>query len=201
MGVSDDQEALSQLKAGVGWKNRYLFVRESCGGGNAWRCNVDHIFRVNGDRLVELGVIFAHPESRDAGSGYGEGYFRDVYNKLEMNSITSHAAAPGFWVWLKEKNGRLVADLGRTWRENAAGYAERVEKYRKRLGRGRLTEEEMEDVGAALLFNAALARYCGRMAEEREALKAAERLFDVKTLRSFRNDLAIVKPGELPGSS
>jgi hypothetical protein len=110
----------------VGWKNRYLFVRESCGGGNAWRCNVEHIFRVSGDRLVELGVIFAHPESRDAGSGYGEGYFRDVYNTLEMNSITSHAAAPGFWVWLKEKNGRLVADLGRTWQENAAGYAERV---------------------------------------------------------------------------
>jgi hypothetical protein len=110
MGVSDDREALSQLKAGVGWKNRYLFVRESCGGGNAWRCSVDHIFRVSGDRLVELGVIFTHPESRDAGSGYGEGYFRDVYNKLESTSESLCrllGGKPAEWAEVVERTGRM----------------------------------------------------------------------------------------------
>lgn len=199
LGVADEREALARLQAGVGQKGKYLFVREECGGGNAWRCSVDHVFLMRGERLVTLGTIFAHPESREAGGGYDGGWFQDVYDKLEINALTSHAAAPAFRIWIQEIDGRLAADLGRTWRENRARFAERARLYRTGAGSAGAGREG-EVLRAALLHNAALARYCGKEAETQAVLSSARSLLDAEVYGRLAGELSSVEPGELPGA-
>lgn len=48
IGVRNIDEAVSQIKESTGWKDNYLFVPSECGGGNAWRCNTEHVFAIHG---------------------------------------------------------------------------------------------------------------------------------------------------------
>jgi hypothetical protein len=104
LGVSGLDGAAAFQKKHTGWEGPYLFVRTECGGGNAWRCNQDAIFRLKSGRLVRLGKIYA--DGRDASyNPYRKGRFRDLYDKFEENDLTDHATAPSFWIALDEKGG------------------------------------------------------------------------------------------------
>jgi len=55
IGVRNIDEAVSQIKESTGWKDNYLFVPSECGGGNAWRCNIEHIFTTRESQLIRIG--------------------------------------------------------------------------------------------------------------------------------------------------
>ena len=89
------KKALAVQKKHITWKGPYLLVRSECGGGNAWRCDRDAIFAARSGQLIQLGEVYAGSRTTSYQS-YRNGYFGDVYDKLENNALTGHATAPFF---------------------------------------------------------------------------------------------------------
>ena len=197
--VPDQEEAVGVLKQTIGWKDGYLFVRQECGGGNMWRCDVDQIFAVRSDRLIRVGEEAGGSRSQGPGAFFRSGYFVDMYDRLETNDLTTHAGAPSFAIYMKERSGALVVDLARTWKEGRATYR----KNRKEImvvGReGALdTRTRSETLASLLLHNAALARYCNRGAEFDETMRDARQLLPAARWETFATLVQRVTPGELP---
>ena len=109
--------AIERLKGTIGWKSSCLFVSSECGGSNAWRCERDYIFKLNGEDLIYVGNIVADSD-RGPGSNFKNDHFEDVFDRLEGNSLTSHAGAPYFMIFLEETQNRLAPNLQRTWELN-----------------------------------------------------------------------------------
>jgi hypothetical protein len=197
--VADEDEAIGVLRQTIGWKDNHLFVREECGGGNMWRCDVDHVFALRGGRLVPLGEEIGGSRSQGPGALYRNGYFVDMYDRLENNSLTTHAGAPSFALYLKESGGALAVDLDRTWKEGRAGY-ERNRKEIARIEANRAIDPRARDetLASLLLHNAALAAYCGRKAELEQTMRDAQRLLPAERRAAFEAVVRQVQPGELP---
>lgn len=205
--------ALARQRKTSGWKDGYLFVRDDCRGGNAWRCVVDHVFTFvehkDGRRLVYVGEVQAGDDCLDD-AGFGcalyQGEFTDVYDRAEYNPASSHADAPAPLLAMRVRSGEFVVDLDETWGRNQ-------ERFRagERCLAAPTSGRESECVDGitplrAYLFNALLAAYTRRadtlkeiQTHARDALCAdvnEERCGE--RLRGAVKLLAAVKPGERP---
>ncbi|MGH8801248.1 MAG: hypothetical protein ACREX6_02995 [Casimicrobiaceae bacterium] len=197
--VNDLSSAIAILKRTIGWRGGYLFARQECGGGNAWRCNVDQIFALRSGRLIRVGEQIGGQRSQAPGTAYRNGHFVDVYDRLEINDLTSHAGAPWFRIYLVDHDGILVADLPFTWRndlrhfESSRRELARIERDPKLDPRAR-----HETIVSLLLHNAALARYCRHPDALAQTEREAKRLLTPEVYVTFQRIIASVEPGEMP---
>ena len=197
--VDDLAAAVAILRRTIGWRGGYLFARRECGGGNAWRCDVDLIFALREGRLVRIGEQIGGTRSQAPGAAFRNGHFVDVYDRLEINDLTTHAGAPRFRIYLVDRDGRLAADLAYTWRRDSR----RFDSNRRELARiERDTSLDpparRESVASLLLHNAALARYCRQAAPLDQTDRDAKRLLAPADYATFRRLVASVEPGQLP---
>lgn len=197
--VSELTAAVAILKRSIGWRGGYLFVRQECGGGNAWRCAVDQIFALRHGRLVRIGEQLGGSRNQAPGSSYRNAHFVDVYDRLESNDLTSHAGAPWFRIYMIERNAHLEADLPFTWRMDRHRYdANRRELARVERDRSIDPRARDEVIASLLLHNAALARYCRQPDRLAATEREAKRLLSDERYRVFQRLVASVIPGELP---
>ncbi len=208
--VASAEEAVERQRIVTGWKEGYLFVRDSCGGGNAWRCDRDHVFTLvadkkGNDELVYVGAVASGEDCNEPGCALEDGVFTDIYDGLEANALTTHADAPAPIIGLSEQGGRFVADLDLTWDMNQERYTAGLRCLADQTGNActeRVTPKN------ALLFNALLAQYTGRRDE-----LAAFRLFTrgvmcegldeagcLPVLAEFERIITKVMPGSLPAN-
>jgi hypothetical protein len=209
--VASGDEAIGRQRVLTGWKDGYLFVRDSCGGGNALRCDKEQVFMLvadkpGQDRLVYAGAVAADEDCDSPGCTFDDGVFSDVFDGLEGNAFMSHADAPAPLLGLREQGGRLLAGLDLTWEMNQ-------ERYSAGL-RCMLADAEQRECDEsitplrALLFNSVLARYVKNAAALENAQIGARTILcdalDEKKcaarLRAFNRMIAGVRAGALPKS-
>jgi hypothetical protein len=195
--VDNADQAFEVIGKGTRWTGKYLLVRTECGGGNAWRCNVDTIFTLRGDALSCVGEVAGGDREAPAKS-YGNGCFWDMYDKFEMNPLTDHSDAPGFWLALLEKGGSLRADLPRTWIRNRGDFRKRMMEIADIIKGGEKDEDTRRRLESLILDNAVLAKYCGRKSDAARLEKLASRYVEPARLGAFRDIMTLVKPGEYP---
>ncbi|HEX6138650.1 MAG TPA: hypothetical protein VF059_13425 [Casimicrobiaceae bacterium] len=199
VGVDDSDDAVVALKRTIGWKDRYLFVRQECGGGNRWRCDIDQVFALRGDRLVHIGEQAGGTRNQGPGAFYRRGYFVDMYDRLENNDLTTHAGAPSFAIYMKDAGDSMTVDLARTWKEGRATYGRnRKDIVRIARDRGMDPRARAEALASLLLDNAVLARYCRQAKPLEQTLQDAQQLLPGERWKTFESIVERVKPGELP---
>ena len=188
------REAVAFQKADVRWRGPYLLIRWARGGGNAARGYLDLVFMLKKEKLLYLGEV--EEDSRKGRT------FTDVYNKFELNGLTSHAGAPLFPVVLEEKEGRLRVNLERTWRRSHGRFQENaVEIQVLRRKPPPLSGSSLNNLTESLLFNAVFSKYCNRAKELEETIQAAAEELkrnDPGALPQFTRIVSTVIPGELP---
>jgi hypothetical protein len=165
-GVSPRDRDLAQF---VGWRDDYLFVRQRGALSTPWRSVVDHVFTVQGERLVHLGSIDAR-ECAALACGYANGEFRDIFDGLEVNPATGNVDTPPVPIVRVVREGRLVTHIERTWEINQQNYRAStacVSVAAQEGLSGRCPEERTP--WASLVFVAKLTQYTGR-AQERAQL-------------------------------
>ena len=196
IGVKNIDEAVSQIKESTGWKDNYLFVPSECGGGTAWRCNTQHVFSIRRGELVHIGEVKS--TGSKPGSSYVNGYFYDVYDRLEENGLTSHVDSPIIDVVMKETGGRFIVDLERTWQENLYKYKRNLEEIRRaKINRDEKQSSIEEYLIAPILFNAALAKYCNHQKDFDDSVWEAKSILRVYKFPIFEDLLTKVVPGEI----
>jgi hypothetical protein len=195
IGVGSRAKALLQLCQTTGWRAGYLFVRTDCGGGNAWRCSREQVFASRAGRLVHLGDVRVADEVFSLGASFRDGMFVDIYDKLEDNDLTSHGMAPAIRLIRRERRNQLSVSLNDTWEANAAAYAANLDAIRTAAA-GRAIQPD--GLRAAVLFNAALARYCRRAPESAMMAQVARDRLDNDERRRLNAALAQVVSGETP---
>jgi hypothetical protein len=186
------EEAVKDLKKLTGVKDGYLFTPWSCGGGNAWRCEMEYV--ISCDRgLQVLGALGRHVDWENPGESLKDGLFRDGFDGLEINPFTCHAAAPSFELFLMRENGSFVVAKDPTWRNNTAVMVNFQMRFRAGIGKGE-TEEEAK---SAFLGALVLAMLCGQKTEWGSTLRTGQEIFGrakakamadyvVKTLSKYR---------------
>jgi hypothetical protein len=177
--------AVEAQRAATRWREPYLLVGVVRGG---WRESLEVVFLLERGRLRHLGEVKA--------ASYSGGSFRDHYDKFEQNELTSRAGAPVLPLILEVREGRLRANLAKTWAESESRFRENAATIRDMMRRVAVSPAELRELTEAVVFNAVLARYCDRPLEleatlDNRALSAAE----TKALQAM---LARVVPGELP---
>lgn len=177
-----DSQSIAHLKRRIGWKGGYLFVREECDGGNSIRCNIDHVFKRKGVKLIKIGevVVWASMPGGSSGIGPGfvQGYFKDIYHGLALNEVTSHAEDPVIVLAHKEIGGRFVWHKEKTWEFNQVEYQRNWKTLRTQAkSNGKLTLNNSV-LGAPLLFNAALARLTGHTKEYQNIISFSKTILE-----------------------
>lgn len=195
---SDIDQAATVEKRCTEWKEPYLFVYSTCGGGNAWRCDGFQLFKMSGERIAYLGEI-ASIGSDDPKPAFDGKYFRMVYDRLEGNALTSHAGAPSFFLMIVDEDGKLKANLDATWSVNAAEYERNRQAIAEAKAKGAemKTREREFEATPLILFNAALAKYCGKKAELSQIMQTAKRDLAGDQYSLLVKELRRVKPGEI----
>lgn len=189
--VQDLPEAIQVLKETTAWIPPYLFVRSECGGGNAWACEREVVFKLVNGRIIRFGE-FAVGDDRSPARSFKGGAFFDLYDKLE-GAPPCHAQAPSFRLVIRDEKGLATADLSRTWAENAPAYAEKFQFIRSCS-----TECDAGDVFSAVANCAALAKYCSRKTELRQVLRLSTKVLSKERQEDLEEVLALVVPLELP---
>lgn len=190
--------AETALRRLVAWRAPYLFVREDNGGGNAWRADVDHVFKVGTNRLQRLGTVSAR--FGEPGSQWQGDRFLDLYDRLEFTPLTSHAQAPGFTLVMRERDGAFEVHLDETWDRARPEFTRWLAELRSFADRPAppATEGARRDVRGTALRCLTLARYCRRTAEYDESLALARKALGA--IDDLEEALAQVTPGELAPS-
>jgi len=161
--VEDLPDALKLLRASVAWRAPYLFVREECGGGNAWGCFKETVFEVASGRARRIGAFIVGEKPREAPQSLRDRHFLDWYDKLEDAKLgLCHARSPGFEIALSLKGKRTLVDRDATWSSNQPEYKKRLALIGTWLAQDSVADEEAM---AAIIFNAVLAKYCGMQAQ------------------------------------
>lgn len=180
------------LQRSIAWKGGYLFVRLECGGGNAWRFNREQVFALRQGRLVHIGEILGGQRDEKPGRYYEDGWFIDLYDKFELNSLVGHAFAPGITLHERVVFDHLEVDLKRTWLENQKDFDDNTLRFS-----GVEPGDELEDI-QPLLHNAVIAKYCRRDDELQAVLGLAKAHLDRDRLQRLIKIPSEVVPGELP---
>jgi hypothetical protein len=113
-------EGLAYQRSMMGWKGDYLFVRHQCGQATEWRCIVDQVFTLEGNRLVHLGAIES-AACKELGCKYqpDTGIFTDLYDLYQVNPVTGTTDVPPLNITRRAQGNTLVTDLDATWKMNA----------------------------------------------------------------------------------
>lgn len=196
---------LDEFKRRTRWKDKYLFIAESCGGCNAFRGERDRVYKIKSGRLELVGIIQGrYDESR--GDNYKNGLFLDCYDKFEINRLTSHALGPSFYLVLKDVDDHLSVDLDQTWLWNKSDYQDNLKIIHRRIDKKVLKPvdrfvngfpaEGDDVVTSALLTNGLLCKYCKRDDEYLGNLQSAKKFFTKTYLKEALNIFAEVVPGE-----
>jgi hypothetical protein len=186
------EEAKRNLEDLTGVKDGYLFTPGSCGGGNAWRCEVEYVIACNRGPQV-LGALGRHVDWKNPGESLKNGLFQDGFDGLEINPFTCHAAAPSFGLFLERKKERFVVAKDATWRSNKVI----VGNFQTRLEAGTGKNETEEEAKSAFLGALAIARLCDQKKEWESTLRRGRKVFGrakadkmakyvVKTLSKYR---------------
>jgi len=186
------EEAVRGLENLTGVKDGYLFTPGSCGGGNAWRCEVEYVIACDRGPQV-LGALGRHIDWKKPGGSLKDGLFQDGFDGLEINPFTCHAAAPSFGLFLELKKGRFVVAKDPTWRSNTAVMGNFQVRFRAGIGK----DETEEEAKSAFLGALALARLCDQKTEWKSTLQLGQKVFGraradkmakyvVKTLSKYR---------------
>lgn len=199
IGVRNQADAIMAMKKTMGWHGDYLFIHEECGGGNAWRCNLNHVFALREGRLIYIGEVAGGDEREASCPSFKDGYFMDVYDKLECNDLTCHARAPAIRLILKEEGGRFRVVLQRTWQANLQQFLINMAEIRAILANAHEKPPELAEIADLLLFNAALAKYCKRHKEFKQTIRIAQAGTSEKG-KQILQILAEIVPGELPAN-
>ena len=188
-----EQDVLKMFRQSVRWAGDYLIVGVYGGGGNAWRCDLDHIFWYHTGSLRYLGAVAG-------GTKYDGRFFEDIYDKFETNDLTCHVGAPGFTMLLENKHGKLVVNLPETWKRCRAEY----ELRRKELDniilarsnyRASVPPDVFDKAIEPAFANLVLTKYCQRTREYNLTVEQTKRLF--KDIAFLAKETAQVKAGEL----
>ncbi|MFZ5483846.1 MAG: hypothetical protein ACOZB0_06400 [Pseudomonadota bacterium] len=177
-GLASPSDLPGHLNKTIGWKGQYLFVRSECGGGNAFRCDVDHVFkRVDGE-LRKLGTIGVWPTVAanivTIGPGFQKGLFLDVDATLEGNEFTGHAGAPFIKLALRDEGNWLTLDQAQTWKINRDSFAESLTEAKAAVSDP--DADTKTHAANSLLFNLAVAKLTDRNADYRDALALIQKL-------------------------
>jgi len=203
--VSDLDEALRVLRSTIAWREPYLFVRLECGGGNAWSCCREVVFRVSRGKATRIGEFAVSDELQVPAMSYRSGYFVDTYDKLE-DSVGGlpHLRAPSFDLFMLDVAGHLGAAPAQTWLRNQERYQTHEAEIDALLAAPMpdLAAEPGEipprDLYAATVANAVLAKYCGCDGELLALLTRVSSRLDDDEWKWLQQALAMVKPLELP---
>ena len=117
---------------------------------------------------------------------------------MEVNHLTSHAEAPAIDIVLKEKGGHLIVDLERTWEKNLNQYKQNLVDIRQPKNEKYDKQTMRRLVIKAVLFNAALTKYCRHQKELKEVMEEAKSKLEKEDFEVFKVILGKVNPGELP---
>ena len=196
--VENLDDALGVLKNSIYSNNGYTFIRHECGGGNAWRCNVDSIFTMKEGTLQWVGDMAGVEERGAVGRNYSADLFMDYYDKFESNHLTSHAAAPFLKIYSRDNKGALRVDLEVTWQQNRERFLKEKDVIDQIVKKSAMSEDESRELWSSLLRAAVLAKYCQRTKELDEALQIADRALSKDIVKEFRSILDNVISGELP---
>jgi len=136
---------------------------------------------------------------RDAlGENYKDGYFTDVYDKFEINDLTSHAGAPSIALFLQEKGGHLQVNLEYTCLQNRKEFMKNTAEIKRNMGKEFV--ESSDYLVSPILSNAVYAKYCRRGTELSHIMRVAKSVLTKYELQKFLAILAQVVPGEKPES-
>ncbi|HXC65260.1 MAG TPA: hypothetical protein VNZ67_12940 [bacterium] len=169
-------EAAQQEKAlaAVRLQDGYAFVPDSCGGGNASKCEGYQVFRLGGHPAY-LGNLTGAWNGSDV-TVLEHGRFYDTGDQLEINDLTNHAEAPRYQTVYTDHDG-LRFEAALTWSVNQAHAADIPGP-------------------AGLLYRAGLAKLCARTAEWRKALAEARKTLSPLQLGQFQSSLKAVAMGQ-----
>lgn len=196
---SSPENLTARLRQLTAWKPPYLFLREENGGGNGWRADVDHVFKVVSNQVVRIGTVSAR--FGPPGSQWEDGHFVDLYDRLEFTLLTSHANAPGFTLVMNERDGKFVVDTRATWLRGQSRFKEArqaLEKLAQAPQRPDSPAARREANSPALLC-LALTTYCNRIEEYRSCLELAKSALG--NLEDLINEVESIVPGELAPSA
>lgn len=200
--ANDWADAVNTIKNSVKQKGGYTFVRHECAGGNAWRCYTEGVFTTRQGQLQYIGDIIGDEEKGTVGNNYSNGLFRDIYDKLEGNTLTDHASSPSLEIFSRNRNDRLDVDLETTWQRNLERFQQGKVVWNQLPSKADMTEEESYDakitILPTLLEQAVIAKYCERIDEMEEVLRMADQSFSEDVMINFRAILDKIIPGELP---
>lgn len=190
---SEDQ-IVDTLRALILWQAPYLFIREDHGDGTSWRGNVDHVFRIAGGEVVHLGTVAA--QGGALGSQLRDGFFYDLYDRLEYTFLTSHAHAPRFTLVMEDRDGRFRVNVTRTWAEGQPRLAERQAELRALADHPERLRSEADRRRArgSALFCLAFTHYCDRYSEYLASLDIARAALG--TVDDLVAEIATIVPGE-----
>ena len=185
-------DAVARLRRTIVWHEPYLFVRTEH-GGNMWSDYSDSVFRRTAQGLIRIGDFAVPDFIEGAAASYGDGYFRDTYDKLEdaEGIPLSHAARPFLWLRLRDVGGRLRVDLSATWRANRRDYALAVAKLR--VG-------DADEPFRLFAQAVTIAAYCGQSSRVHALLRRARAVMDGDHYAALRGVVRRVIPGELPSA-
>ena len=183
-------KASAAIRERVQWKNDYLFVGTDCGGGNAYCCYAERVFALQNGVLVDFGHVCPR-DAHGAGSSFDGTRFIDEYDRLEGNALTPHAESPEFPIVRVRSGNALVTDRDATWQMNQAAF-DGFDVTLKKAHRGQYGLRQH------ILFNAALAKYCGRRAELRQTMSLARQLLTREERSRLGDALDDVKEGGPP---
>ncbi|HEY3276752.1 MAG TPA: hypothetical protein VGJ94_09040 [Syntrophorhabdaceae bacterium] len=196
--VANVKEAFEVQERHTYRRDGYLFVRIECGGGNASRCDRNVVFSLRSGRLQRLGEVAAGERDSFKKSGRN-GFFYDIYDKFENNRMTDHASAPIFELVLYEQDGRLEADLPRTWLHNQSMFKKKAAKIDAVMADKSLKASIRDPILSALIIsNAVIAKYCEKKEEASKLNELAASYLNEEGQELFRQILDEVKPGEYP---
>jgi hypothetical protein len=189
--VDTASNAQRLLRKQVQWRAPYLFVHSSCGGGRSLQCEGEAVFKLVDGTATRLGDVIG-----TAPAVYAQGDFVDVYDKLEGRLGLTLEPIPSFLIVLDDVNGKLAVNSAATWAGNAATWRIQADQPAgTQPGAGNTTEAPYL---AALISNAALARYCNRTDELQELLNNAKTTLNSDQLRMVTDAISKVVPLELP---
>jgi hypothetical protein len=194
MGCDTIDDVLDKLKESIGWKGKYLLVPTSCGGGNAWRCDIMEIFVISNERLKRVGEAAMDTEKEE----YKVGKFHDIYDKFEINDLTCHADAPGFEIVMYENNATMVVNLAETWEKNQEWFTDNESILDSIARNNNAVSIDGSTKLPPLLYNSVLSKYCQKQDDLNRCGYFANRILDNGSKAKLDSLLSMVIPGELP---
>jgi len=175
----------SVLRKQISWRDPYLLVHSSCSINSVRRCGGDVVFKVTDGKVIRLGdfLVTDNPTLIN-------GRFYDSYDKL--------GEPVDFTIVMTDVDDALQVEPVWTWSANSAVWKIRSAHIASVHPARDWSDAEWDKYFAAVLNNAALARYCNQGDELQSLLDTVSSQLDVDHRRMLTDALSKVIPLEKP---